>query len=441
LYDAGGNRVKKFTHTQGGNWETITYIDGIIEYREDNNGQTQSISHIMDDSKRIASIRKGHKFGDTTPDIKYNMDDHLGSSNLSVDTNGTLVNREEYYPFGETSFGSYAKKRYRFCGKEKDEESGLYYYGARYYSPWTCRFISVDPKAGKYVFQSPFAYADNNPICKMDYNGEGTGEGGKTSGGNDKSSQTSSNPSETAESKTPKVYQIDKKGKLKEVDLNDPKSEKAFEKAYNNLSKDHKGKDSYVLRRGELVPVGEKAINDLKDLSKANPLIKLGIEKFIKDNQKFQENFPENYYEEFSKYLVNEAAKLNGGNYNSAIDQVSKINDPTKFSDKNSSALYHMYKELVKNQDHDKVRHFVESVWLTVHFGETIATWRGNAKEEDDEAAHLKDSVKHPIGRDENDLLANARGRVFANEIADKQKAYIKQQRRNIGIGSSGLIW
>jgi len=36
----------------------------------------------------------------------------------------------------------------------------------------------VDPKAGKYVFQSPFAYADNNPICKMDYNGEGTGEGG-----------------------------------------------------------------------------------------------------------------------------------------------------------------------------------------------------------------------------------------------------------------------
>jgi len=185
LYDSGGNRVKKFTHTQGGNWETITYIDGIIEYREDNNGQTQSITHIMDDSKRIASIRKGHKFGETTPDIKYNMDslsrqsgNHLGSSNLSVDTNGTLVNREEYYPFGETSFGSYAKKRYRFCGKEKDKESGMYYYGARYYSPWTCRFISVDPKAGKYVFQSPFAYADNNPICKMDYNGEGTGEGG-----------------------------------------------------------------------------------------------------------------------------------------------------------------------------------------------------------------------------------------------------------------------
>ena len=133
----------------------------------------------MDDSKRIASVRKGSNFGDTTPEVKYNLDDHLGSSNISVDENGTLVNREEYYPFGETSFGSYSKKRYRFCGKEKDEESGLYYYGARYYSPWTCRFISVDPQAGKYISQTPYTYADNNPICKMDYNGEGTDGNGQ----------------------------------------------------------------------------------------------------------------------------------------------------------------------------------------------------------------------------------------------------------------------
>jgi RHS repeat-associated protein len=178
LYDAAGYRVKKLTRTAGGNWETITYIDGIIEYRENDANEYQSITHIMDDTRRIATIREGDDFGDTTPAIKYNLDDHLGSSNVMVDENGTLVNREEYYPFGETSFGSYAKKRYRFCGKEKDEESGLYYYGARYYAPWLCRFVSVDPKAQKYVQQTPFAYADNNPINKMDYNGEGTGEGG-----------------------------------------------------------------------------------------------------------------------------------------------------------------------------------------------------------------------------------------------------------------------
>ncbi len=203
LYDAGGNRVKKLTRVAGGNWESLTYIDGLIEYREDNTGQKQSISHIMDDSKRIASTRKGSDFGDTTPEIKYNLDDHLGSSNLSVDENGTLINREEYYPFGETSFGSYSKKRYRFCGKEKDEESGLYYYGARYYSPWTCRFISVDPQAGKYIFQTPYAYADNNPICKMDYNGEGTdGESG-----NGKPQENTANSLDGS-----KIYNLDEKG-------------------------------------------------------------------------------------------------------------------------------------------------------------------------------------------------------------------------------------
>ena len=36
-----------------------------------------------------------------------------------------FINREEYFPYGETSFGSFARKRYRFTGKERDEESGL----------------------------------------------------------------------------------------------------------------------------------------------------------------------------------------------------------------------------------------------------------------------------------------------------------------------------
>jgi hypothetical protein len=56
----------------------------------------------------VALHRGGRKF--TILTIKYNLDDHLGSSNVLVDENGTLVNREEYYPFGETSFSSYAKK-------------------------------------------------------------------------------------------------------------------------------------------------------------------------------------------------------------------------------------------------------------------------------------------------------------------------------------------
>jgi RHS repeat-associated protein len=211
LYDEGGNRVKKFTRTSGGNWQSTTYMDGIIEYTEDDSSNLGSISHIMDDSKRIATVSDGYDFGDSTPAIKYNLDDHLGSSNVSVDDTGALVSFEEYYPFGETSFGSYGKKRYRFCGKEKDEESGLYYYGARYYSPWTCRFVSVDPKSLKYVHQSPFVYADNNPIGKIDHNGEGTGEGEPTK------SQTKT-PSQTQTTNvSPEVYTIKKGDTLSEI--------------------------------------------------------------------------------------------------------------------------------------------------------------------------------------------------------------------------------
>jgi RHS repeat-associated protein len=57
--------------------------------------------------------------------------------------------REEFFAFGETSFGIYMSKRYRYCGKEQDEESRYYNYGARMYAPWLCRFLSVDPLAGK----------------------------------------------------------------------------------------------------------------------------------------------------------------------------------------------------------------------------------------------------------------------------------------------------
>ncbi|WMJ75300.1 RHS repeat-associated core domain-containing protein [Cytophagaceae bacterium ABcell3] len=213
LYDSGGNRIKKLVQKQDGSYKSTTYIDGIFEHSRESSMATgnaipdleigiwtigvydqgiaipdleigqwiigqyggtvteQNILHIMDDQSRIATIRIGDAMGDTKPAIKYNLEDHLGSSCIQVDSNGTLVSREEYTPFGETSFGSFGKKRYRFCGKEKDEESGLYYYGMRYYNAWTCRFVSVDPLAGDYPFYTPYQYAGNKPIVANDLDG------------------------------------------------------------------------------------------------------------------------------------------------------------------------------------------------------------------------------------------------------------------------------
>lgn len=170
LPDAGGNRVKKLVRVSGGNYTSTTYIDGIFEHLTDGT-DIQNTLHVMDDKSRIATIRLGYDFGDTTPAVKYVLEDHMGNSTREINGDGTFISKEEYYPFGETSFASYGKKRYKYNGKERDEESGMYNYGMRYYSAWTCRFVSVDPLASKYSFYTPYQYAGNKPIIAIDVDG------------------------------------------------------------------------------------------------------------------------------------------------------------------------------------------------------------------------------------------------------------------------------
>ena len=117
-------------------------------------------------------VRIGTPFPDDIADaIVYNIEDQIGSSTIRLNNIGGIIDKEEYYPFGDSSFRTFAKKRYRYVGKEKDLESGLYYYGARYYAAWTCRFISVDPLASDYPFYTPYNYAGNKPIGKVDIDG------------------------------------------------------------------------------------------------------------------------------------------------------------------------------------------------------------------------------------------------------------------------------
>jgi RHS repeat-associated protein len=150
LYDAGGQRVKKLVRKQGGQLETTVYVEGIFEHHrvvQAGAAREHDTLHVMDDQSRIALIRVGAPFPhDTTPAVQFHLGDHLGSSHVVLDDTGGFVNREEYTPYGETSFGSFARKRYRFTGKERDEESGLNYHGARYYAPWLCRWTSCDPE-------------------------------------------------------------------------------------------------------------------------------------------------------------------------------------------------------------------------------------------------------------------------------------------------------
>ncbi|MDX8126804.1 SpvB/TcaC N-terminal domain-containing protein [Methylomonas sp. OY6] len=174
LYDAGGLRVKKLTRKQGGQYTVTVYIGGLFEYHRAVQGTTvqeNNTLHVMDDQSRIALVRVGTAFpDDTTPAVKYHLGDHLGCSHVVIGGDGSWLNREEYTPYGETSFGSFARKRYRFTGKERDEESGLNYHAARYYAAWVVRWVSGDP-IGVRGGINLYGYVDGNPIRLADLSG------------------------------------------------------------------------------------------------------------------------------------------------------------------------------------------------------------------------------------------------------------------------------
>ncbi|MCT7905269.1 Cell wall-associated polypeptide CWBP200 [Candidatus Ornithobacterium hominis] len=96
----------------------------------------------------------------------------MGSSSYITDREGRITQHTEYIAFGEVLFEEHSTSKtmpYLFNGKELDSETGLYYYGARYYDAKTSIFLNVDPMAEKTM--TPYAYTNNNPIMLIDPTG------------------------------------------------------------------------------------------------------------------------------------------------------------------------------------------------------------------------------------------------------------------------------
>jgi RHS repeat-associated protein len=191
VYDAAGQRVRKVIEQNATLMEERIYIGGYEVYRKYNGSSTGPILereslHIMDDKQRIALVDTKtidtKNTGTTLPEtlIRYQFGNHLGSAALELDNNADIISYEEYYPYGSTSYqavrsnmpGSVevSTKRYRYTGKERDEETGLYYHGARYYAPWLGRWVSCDPKASP-VEICLYLYCHNNPSRFLDPDG------------------------------------------------------------------------------------------------------------------------------------------------------------------------------------------------------------------------------------------------------------------------------
>lgn len=127
-----------------------------------------------DDDSASPSEKLAEARASTAP-IYYYHPDHLGTATALTDFNGIAYQFFLNLPFGETmaqQLGSnYYNSPYKFNGKELDEETGLYYYGARYYDPRTSMWLSVDEKFEKYPFASPYNYCLQNPINAIDPDG------------------------------------------------------------------------------------------------------------------------------------------------------------------------------------------------------------------------------------------------------------------------------
>ena len=124
----------------------------------------------------LHSLAQGFKPNDDYEKMQfYYHPDHLGSSNYITNLDGEVSQHIEYVPFGEVFIeerNNTWNTPYLFNAKEFDEETGMYYYGARYYEPRLSLWMSVDRFAEKYPATSGYNYAINNPVRYIDINGD-----------------------------------------------------------------------------------------------------------------------------------------------------------------------------------------------------------------------------------------------------------------------------
>jgi len=175
VYDDQGNRVVKDAGPQH-----------IYPNRNFSERNGTGFKHIWIGETRIAT--KTVKTDSTFENHHFFFHpDHLGSSSYVTDENANLTEHIEYFPFGETWVNEHPAQPtpvpFQFGAKELDEETGFYYYGARYYNPRTQLWQSPDPVLDSYLDGAPnggvfsssnlalYSYTQNNPVTYRDPNG------------------------------------------------------------------------------------------------------------------------------------------------------------------------------------------------------------------------------------------------------------------------------
>ena len=196
-YSDDNARVSKYVSSPYSESEQLTFNEYYSLFVNANNkwhGGDVYKSIMLGNSRLVTRIEQG--VGNATTEWKkqrtfYYLADHLGSATLITTYKGDVYKRTEYTPYGEkwlestTSSSSY-NFEYGFTGKPLDEETGYYYFGARYYDPMRSVWTTSDPAMSEYfddvskgeggvynpINLNGYHYANNNPIVYNDPDGE-----------------------------------------------------------------------------------------------------------------------------------------------------------------------------------------------------------------------------------------------------------------------------
>ena len=163
-YDAGGNRIEKVLKDPSGNILSREKYYGPVETKD---GNRTFYYHLG--ARRIAQKDK------STGQTLFYHQDHLGSTSLLTNTTGAFVCREDHYEFGamkSQTIGGLTK--YGYNGKERDNETNFYDYGARPYAAKWFKFATADnliPDPSEPKDLNRYAYVGNNPLQYIDPTG------------------------------------------------------------------------------------------------------------------------------------------------------------------------------------------------------------------------------------------------------------------------------
>lgn len=167
LYDGEGNRVLQSASSTVNGTTTVTDTITFDGYTESTitGGTTTTINYYSLGGQRVA-LQQGNN------PVTYLISDLLGSVDVAVNAGGAITAVQLYWPYGEGEFSwGTMPTTYNFTGQRLDSVTGLLYYNARYYDPFSARFTTADTVENNANGMDPYAYVGDDPVGKKDPTG------------------------------------------------------------------------------------------------------------------------------------------------------------------------------------------------------------------------------------------------------------------------------